>query len=111
MKEFGDKIPDEIKKPVETDIVDLKNAISENNTDKMKVLIEKLQANLQKIGEEIYRNTNPNPQSHGGDGGGNTQSPQDSGKQSHSSSTSDHSSKDTDVIDAEFDMVDDDKAK
>ncbi len=109
LNEFGDKIPDEIKKPVESDIGDLKQAIADNNTEKMKKIMEKLQSSMQKFGEEIYRNASAKAKSKDDDRESEIESDSE-GKKSTSSSSAEQT-KDHDVIDAEFDMVDEDKHK
>ena len=47
LKEQGDKIPDDIKKPVENDINELKEAIKADNTEKMEAIMEQLQSKMQ----------------------------------------------------------------
>ncbi len=94
LKENGEKIPDEIKKPVEDDIAKLKSAMEADDTEQMKRVMEAITANMQKFAEELYRNVGAQQQP-GAEGeaqpGGQPGGQQD------------------DVIDADFDVVDEDK--
>lgn len=55
LKEFGDKIPADIKKPVEDGIEELKTAIKDDNTEAMKSTMQKIEEHLMKFGQEIYQ--------------------------------------------------------
>ena len=107
LKEQGDKIPDDIKKPVETDVNDLKQAIKDDNTEKMQSIMEQLQSKMQKFAEELYKNVQhqqAEPESkHDGQSNG--------AKKSQASKAAKDGNKDNDVIDADFDMVNDEKDK
>ena len=113
LQEHGDKLPDEIKKPVEADIAELKKAVEANDTNQMRSVMERLNANLQKFGEEIYKNMGA--EGAGGFPGGapGTTPGADAGASASADSSSSSSSKksgnDDDVIDADFEVVDEDK--
>jgi len=102
LKDNADKLTDEIKQPVEAEIAKLKKAIEANDLDKIKSVMSDLEQKAQKIGEEIYKNSqqaNPANGCAGGDGQCSSQEP-----------TPENKTKDgDDVIDADFTMVDDDK--
>ena len=54
MKEFGDKIPADVKGQIESAIAKLKKEIEADNTEGMKSTIQELEQLLQKIGEAVY---------------------------------------------------------
>ena len=56
LKEMGDKLPEDVKKPVEESIVILKDQHKADDTEGMKATMEQLEQTLQKFGEEIYKN-------------------------------------------------------
>ena len=55
IKEFGEKIPAEIKSSVEDGISSLKKARESNDIEGMKNTMKKLEETLMKFGEEIYK--------------------------------------------------------
>ncbi len=59
LKDAGDKLPDEIKKSVQEKIDDLKKVLEEKDStvESIKEKYEALSSEIQKIGEEIYKNT------------------------------------------------------
>ena len=103
LSEQGDKIPDDIKKPVEADIAELKKAIEADDTDRMKSIMDGLQQKMQSFAEELYKDVGANAAPPPGDGGNGA--PPDGGDGDKAADAKD----DGDVIDADFDMVDDDK--
>ncbi len=113
LEENGDKIPDEIKNPVQADIEKLKKAVEANDADQMKSIMEELSSKMQKFGEELYKNVGANAQQQaaggapGADPGagaaGGAAGPGPDAQADNASENED------DIIDADFDMVDDDK--
>ena len=74
IKEFGDKMPESVKKPVEELVAKLKKNIEAKDLDAMKATMAELEQCLQKFGEEIYKNAQggqqqPGPEGPSGDGG------------------------------------------
>jgi molecular chaperone DnaK len=55
LKEFEGKVPDEIKKPVEDGIADLKKAKEADDIPKMREVMQRIEEHLMKLGEEIYK--------------------------------------------------------
>ncbi len=104
LTEQGDKIPDEIKKPVQKDIEALKDAIKDDDTDKMKSVMDGLQSKMQKFAEELYKNAQS--ETAAGDG-----QPGPTEGQAETSSSKSAAGDDAEVIDADFDMVDEEKGK
>ena len=56
ISEMGDKLPDDVKKPVEEGIAKLKEQHKADDTEGMKATMQELEQTLQKFGEEIYKN-------------------------------------------------------
>lgn len=98
LKEAGDKVPADKKAPIEAAISDAKKALESNDTEKMKAAIE----NLSKVGAELYAaaaqaGAAPDAASAGAPTGG------------PASDEPKKSEKKADVVDADFEVVDDDK--
>jgi molecular chaperone DnaK len=55
LKEFEDKMPDEIKNPVQSGIEALKKAKESDDVQKIKDEMQKLEGALMKFGEEVYK--------------------------------------------------------
>ena len=85
LKELGDKVPENLKQPIQSNIDQLKKEIEANDTEAMKNTMQKLEEQLMQIGQSVYQQ-----QQQGGAQGGQQQQ-----------------AKDGDVVDAE--IVDDDK--
>jgi len=94
LKEHGDKISADDKSKIESDLKDLKEALEKGDVDTIKQKTQDLTQSSMKMGEAMYKDQ----QAQGAAGG--TEQPQaDSGAQS----------KEDDVIDADYEEVDDDK--
>jgi len=101
LKENGDKISAENKSKVEAAAAKLKETIKSDNADLIKTDLEALTAAMQAAGTEMYSKQQTPPPGAGPQGGhanaGTQGEPQAEAK------------KEGDVIDADFEMVDDDK--
>ena len=97
IKEHGDKISPEDKSKIETDLKDLKEAIEKNDLELIKAKTQELTQSSMKMGEAMYKDQQANA-APGAEGGEQSQ-PNDGAE----------SSKEDDVIDADFEEVDDDK--
>jgi molecular chaperone DnaK len=105
LKELGDKISGDKKKLVEDAIAAVRDAINRNDTDAIKRAYDDLQSKFQDVSAELYKQASaqagprpgpqPGPQAQPGGGGAE----EGAGK------------RDSDVVDAEFEVVDDDKKK
>ncbi len=62
IKEYGDKISDGAKKPVEEAIAQLKKDLEKNDTEAMKATMKGLEESLMKFGQEIYQHAGPQQQ-------------------------------------------------
>jgi molecular chaperone DnaK len=103
LRDNGDKLPDDVKKPVETAVEDLKKAIEADDTERMKQIMSEVEGKMHAFAEELYKNSaESQQQAAGGAGdGGPSQQRQEQGAQGEGKA-------DGDVIDADFEMVDDD---
>jgi molecular chaperone DnaK len=101
LKDSGEKIPAEIKSKFETALADAKKDLESGDADKMKASLE----NLQKIGAELYQAAQAAGAAPGGDADpGPEASSDDSGPSSSGSAK-----KEKKVVDADFEVVDDEK--
>ena len=97
LKEHGDKISSEDKSKIEADLNDLKEAVEKNDLDLIKTKTQELTQSSMKMGEAMYKDQ----QANGAPGA-------ESGDQPQPDDNAD-APKDDDVIDADFEEVDDDK--
>jgi len=101
LKELGDKVPGHLKKDVEDLIVKVREALKGTDTDAIKSSSEALQNKFQEISSELYKQASaqqatPPPEAGAADG---PEAPTGAGE----------GQKEGDVVDAEFEMVDEDK--
>jgi molecular chaperone DnaK len=106
LKEQGDKVSGDKKAGVKSAIEDLKSAIKANNTDDIKAKMETLNTEVQALSSELYSKARAS--------GTKGKTPEDAGaagKSSREKGGGGSSSKkdEGEVIDADFEMVDDDK--
>ena len=99
LKDLGDKVPGNLKKDVEDLVTKVRDALKESDTDAIKSATDALQAKFQEVSSELYKQASaqqapPPPQ---GDAAG-PGATADAG-----------AAKQGDVVDAEFEMVDEDK--
>ena len=95
LKEHGEKINADDKSKIESDLKDLKEAVEKNDLDAMKQKTQDLTQSSMKMGEAMYKDQ----QAAGGAAG--AEQPQPDPNQ--------ESSKEDDVIDADYEEVDEDK--
>jgi molecular chaperone DnaK len=105
LAELGDKIPADAKKPVEESIASLREALKGTDVDAIKHGYDDLQAKFQAISAELYKQA-----SAAGAAGAQPGGP---GPEAAAGGASAQGEKkaDGDVVDAEFEMVDEDKKK
>jgi len=104
LKELGDKISGDKKKQVEDAIAAVRDAINRNDTDAMKRTYDDLQNKFQEVSAELYKQASaagaqagPQP---GPEPGARPGAEEGAGKRGEG-----------DVVDAEFEVVDEDKKK
>jgi len=103
IKENGDKVSAENKSKVEAAAAKLKETIKSDNAELIKTDLEALTAAMQAAGTELYSKQQTPPPGAGPQSGGPAGAGPEAGAQGESKG------KDGDVIDADFEMVDDDK--
>jgi molecular chaperone DnaK len=97
LSENADKINDDVKKPVEEAIAELKTALEGEDNDAVKAAVEKLNTTSAQLGQAMYAAAQAAQQA-----------PSEAGEPSeHAESNGESSSADDDVVDAE--IVDDDQ--
>jgi molecular chaperone DnaK len=105
LKDLGDKIPEDKKKPVEDAIKAVRDAINSNDTDAMKRTYDDLQTKFQEISADLYKQASAAQGAQAGpQPGPETQSR--TGAEDGAGGRSDG-----DVVDAEFEVVDEEKKK
>lgn len=98
LKESGDKLQPSDKSEIESKVSALKSAIESNNTDNIKKFTDELQASWSKASETLYKQ--------GQQSGGQTE------QQSQANETTeDTGRKDESVVDADYEVVDDNDKK
>ena len=98
LKELGEKIPGNVKSEIETKIATVRETLKGNDTDAIKTAYTDLQNKFQAASEELYKNaaaSGAGAQPEGASQAGAAETPK----------------KDGDVVDAEFEVVDENKKK
>jgi len=98
LKELGEKIPGNVKAEIETKIASVRETLKGNDTDAIKAAYTDLQNKFQAASEELYKNaaaSGAGAQPEGASQAGAAEAPK----------------KDGDVVDAEFEVVDENKKK
>jgi len=102
LKDLGDKVPEDKRKQVEEAIKAVRDAIEKNDTDAMKRTYEDLQNKFQEISAELYKqaaaSAGPTPGAEAGGRPDPQAEPQEGPRKDQG-----------DVVDAEFEVVDEDK--
>ena len=103
LKDLGDKVPEDKKKSIEEAIAKVREAINANDTDAMKRTYEDLQNKFQEISADLYKqaaaSAGPTPGPEAGGRPGPQAEPQTEGPRKVRG----------DVVDAEFEVVDEGK--
>jgi molecular chaperone DnaK len=97
LKEHGEKVDGATKKKVEDAIAKVREALKGDDTDAIKTAQDELQTAFQEVSAELYKQASASQQA------GGAQPGPEAAAQSEK--------KDADVVDAEFEMVDEDKKK
>ena len=100
LKESGDKLQPSDKSEIESKVSALKSAIESNNTDNIKKSTDELQASWSKASETLYKQ---------GQQAGGQQAQQQS--QANETNNEDTGRKDESVVDADYEVVDDNDKK
>lgn len=97
LREFGDKIPGHLKKEIEDLVTQVREILKGSNVDSIKAVLEALQVKIQEASGQLYQQST--------DG----KCPQDGPEEGFDvgdASEKEDRAKDGDVVDAEFEMVD-----
>ena len=105
LKELGDKIPGDKKQQVEDAIKAVRDAINSNDTDAMKRTYDDLQNKFQEISAELYKQASAAQGAQAGPQPGPETQSREGAEQGAGRGG------DGDVVDAEFEVVDEDKKK
>ncbi|MFA6929835.1 MAG: molecular chaperone DnaK [Lentisphaeria bacterium] len=101
LTEQGEKIPENIKKPIEEGIGKLKKAVEANDIEQMKAVMKEIEGNMHAFAQELYKNVNPQ----GAAGGAEFDPNQFAEQMKNQAGSADHSdqgkSDDGEVIDVE----------
>ena len=102
LKELGDKIPADNKAEIESAIEAVREALKGSDSDAIKSASDALQTKFQAASEELYKTAAAQAQAAGGEAGQPGAGPEAGAAQPK---------KEGDVVDAEFEVVDEDKKK
>lgn len=107
MKELGDKIPPETKSQIEDAVQKVKTVLEDETADaeKLNAASSELEEKLSKMGEEIYKAAGGSAEGMPGADRGAAPDPETGGEDEASSTDR----KQNDVVDADFEVVDDEK--
>jgi molecular chaperone DnaK len=107
VKDFGDKIPDDLKKELEQKSEVLKNAIEIEDFEKLKSGTEDLQQTIYKITEKVYGAAGPGAAGPGAAGFDPSQMGFDPSQMAGAKTSSDDKEEDDeDVVDVDFEDID-----
>jgi molecular chaperone DnaK len=112
LKDLGDKVPEDKKKTVEDAIKAVRDAINSNDTDAMKRSYDDLQSKFQEISADLYKQASAGQGAQAGpQPGPETQSRAEAEEGAGSRQSGSDRGGNGDVVDAEFEVVDEDKKK
>ncbi len=99
LKDSGDKIPQETKSQIESELERLKKAIADDDMEAVKRFMEEVKEASYKMSEELYKTAQASPDSH-------TAGETDHGSAAEADKADSPGGDDGDVIDADFKTVD-----
>jgi molecular chaperone DnaK len=100
LKDLGDKVPGNLKKDVEDLVAKVREALKGSDTDAIKSAADALQTKFQEVSSELYKQASAQQAPPPPEGGTAGPAPEAAGSEAK---------KEGDVVDAEFEMVDEDK--
>ena len=108
VSELGEKLPDDVKKPVEEAVANAKKVLEDQgaDADRLKQAKDELMQSLEAVGKQVYQNE-------GGEGEPAAAAATAAGAGASTASGADDSggSKDDDIVEADFEVVDEDEEK
>ena len=102
LKDLGDKIPGDKKTDIEAKIAAVREALKGSDTDAIKTSYDALQTAFQSVSEDLYKQASASAGAAGPDAGAQASAGPEAGSAKKP---------DGDVVDAEFEVVDEDKKK
>ena len=102
LKDLGDKIPGDKKTDIEAKITAVREALKGSDTDAIKTSYDALQTAFQSVSEDLYKQASASAGAAGPDAGAQSSAGPEAGSSKKP---------DGDVVDAEFEVVDEDKKK
>lgn len=99
LKDLGDKVPGNLKKDVEDLVTKVREALKGSDTDAIKSSSDALQAKFQEVSSELYKQASAQQ----------APPPQGAAEPGPEAAAGEEPKKEGDVVDAEFEMVDEDK--
>ncbi|HEX4639002.1 MAG TPA: molecular chaperone DnaK [Chthoniobacterales bacterium] len=111
LKELGDKVPADKRKSVEDAIAAVREAINKNDTDAIKRAYDDLQNKFQDISAELYKQASAQAGGPQSGGAGPQPGPEAGGRPGTEQGAGAKRGDNGDVVDAEFEVVDEDKKK
>jgi molecular chaperone DnaK len=112
LKDLGDKVPQDKKQPIEDAIAAVREALKGEDVDAIKRAYDDLQTKFQSVTEDLYKQAAANAQSAGaGPGGPGPQPGPGAGHAGAGAHQGGEGQGKGDVVDAEFEVVDEDKKK
>ena len=108
LAEQGEKIPDDKKQPVEAAIEELKEAVKTEDAEQIKAKMEALNTQMQAISAELYAQAKAQGDAQGNEAAANEES--GTGESGAGGDAGESKQEEGEVIDADFEMVDDDKS-
>jgi molecular chaperone DnaK len=106
LKDLGDKVPADKKKPIEDAIASVREALKGDDVDAIKRAYDDLQNKFQSVTEELYKQAAASSQAAGAGPG-----PQPGPGQNPGAQSGHQDQAKGDVVDAEFEVVDEEKKK
>ncbi len=113
LKELGDKLPQDSKKSIEESIADARKALESDDSATLKKAFDDLQAKFQKVSEELYKQASATGAGSAGSAGFDPSAFARTAAGAGDAAQGKDASKarQDDVVDADFEVVDDDKSK
>jgi molecular chaperone DnaK len=103
LKEQGDKVPADKKAPVESAVEELKSALKGSNSEEIKAKLEALNTAMQAVSADLYSQAQP--------GAAQADEPGGAAEEAKAGEAEQAKRDEGEVIDADYEMVDDNKKK
>ena len=108
LKENGDKVSEEEKKKIEDAIAEAKTKLDSDSVDEMNQAVEKISQASHGLAQKMYEEAAKQQQASAGDG---QQTQHEAGADANATTEESANPKGEDVVDADFEVIDDDEKK